>query len=155
MRAKEVAKRLKFWFIVAVILLSGYFVYTQFFLVESFEALDTKVEEVLKDSKEVDFRKIVDKDFDEILIIRAYYPKKDVLNETGVNLNKTKSFRDGILMKNSTPVLSDSEVALVFLKEKKIVTYGKILDKINYKDLLKYHKNGLYLVPKDYLIKFR
>lgn len=145
----------KFLIFISVILLLfiGYFSYVKLFFVNSIKDFDRKVEMQLKDKKEVDFSEIVKEDFDEIIIVYPYLSKEYILEKTGINLNKTRRYRDGILIKNTTSILNEGLFGLVFLKDKKIVTLGEIEGSIDLQILEKYNNDGIFILPKNFKIK--
>lgn len=145
----------KFLIFISVILLifTGYFSYVKLFFVNSIKDFDKKVEMQLKDKKEVNFSEIVKEDFDEILIVYPYLSKENILEKTGINLNTTRRYRDGIFIKNTTPILSEGLFGLVFLKDKKIVTLGEVKGSLDLKILEKFENDGIFIIPKDFKIK--
>lgn len=140
-------------FILCFLLLSSYFVYVKFFLIGENKELNSKVQMELKISKEVDFRKIIQKDFDEILILTPY-TAKEFIKKKGIDLEKTRSFRNGIIIKNDIPILTEGYNVFVFVKNKKIINYGRVFENVNFEKLEKYQKDDVYLIPSDVLIEF-
>lgn len=135
------------------VLCIGYLGYVKFFFIDSIKDFDKKVEMQLKENGEVDFSKIVEKEYDEILVVYPYLPKEHILEKTGIDLNKTRKNRDGIFIKNIVPIATEGAFQLVFLKGKKIVALGDVFSNVDLKTLEKFEKDGIYIIPKDGKIK--